>query len=85
MIRMASIRGSGGVVPKIVCSGGTVTMVAAKASSNAIPRSRRRLVARPMERSGARSVRAARAVPIWHATMGRGRMLPGPLNSVLPQ
>lgn len=50
-------------MPKIVCSGGTVTMAAAKASSNAIPYSRSWLVARPMERSEARSVRAARAVP----------------------
>ena len=55
--------GPGTAVPKIACSGGTVTMVAAKASSNAIPHSRSRLDARPMERSEARSVRAASAVP----------------------
>ena len=46
-------------------------MAAASASSNAMPQSSRRLLNTPTERSDARSVRAAKAVPIWQATMAK--------------
>ena len=36
-----------------------------------MPQSSRRLLKTPTERSEARSVRAAKAVPIWPATMPR--------------
>ncbi len=42
---------------------------AAKAISNRMPQSRSGLRGTPTERSDARSVRDANAVPIWHATM----------------
>ena len=44
---------------------------AVSASSKAMPQSSRRLLKTPIERSEARSVRAAKAVPIWPATMQR--------------
>jgi hypothetical protein len=43
--------------------------IAASTSSKAMPHSRRRLLRTPIERSDARSVRAANAVPIWPATI----------------
>ncbi len=44
---------------------------AESASSKAIPQSSSRLERTPIERSEARSVRAAKAVPIWPMTIPR--------------
>ncbi len=54
---------------------------AARTSSNAMPQSSRRLLNTPTENSEARSVREAKAVPIWPTTIAeeghRRRLLVG--------
>jgi hypothetical protein len=56
-------------VPKTSWRKGTKTSAAAKSSSATMPQSKRGFVRNPTDRSDARSVRAASAVPTWHATM----------------
>ena len=49
--------------------------IAASVSSKAMPQSRSRFENTPTDRSEARSVRAANAVPIWQMTMARKVMV----------
>jgi hypothetical protein len=58
-------------VPSSSWKSGTYIRTAARTSSKAMPQSRRRLLKTPIERSEARSVRAAKAVPIWATTIER--------------
>ena len=48
---------------------------AARTSSKAIPQSRSGLLKTPTDRSEARSVRAAKAVPIWQTTIEKKVMV----------
>src|SRR5579862_1088292 len=66
---IARSRAAGGLVPNRCWSGGAATSAERKAISETIPQSRSGLLKKPIWRSEARSVRAARAVPTWQATM----------------